>query len=46
MKTDDNALLLRIGMIEGHAGVSGRYDHLRYDAFKFAFILNRLGISQ
>lgn len=46
MKTDDNALLLRIGMIEGHAGASGRYDHLRYDAFKFAFMLDRLGIKE
>jgi len=45
-KTDDNALLLRIGMIEGHAGASGRYDHLKNDAFKFAFMLDRLGIKE
>lgn len=45
MKTDDNLLILRTGIVEGHAGASGRYDHLRYDAFAYAFILDRLGIK-
>lgn len=44
-KTDDNVILLRTGMVEGHAGASGRYDHLKYDAFVYAFILDRLGIK-
>ncbi len=46
MKTDNNTLILRIGMIEGHAGASGRYDHLKNDAFKFAFMLNRMGVRE
>ena len=46
MKTDDNVILLKIGMLEGHAGASGRYDHLKNDAFKFAFILDRLGMNE
>ncbi|MCU0853062.1 MAG: S9 family peptidase, partial [Thermoplasmata archaeon] len=28
LKTDKNLLILRMGMNEGHAGASGRYDHL------------------
>lgn len=45
MKTDDNLLLFRIGIVEGHAGASGRYDHLRWFACMYAFILDCLGIS-
>ena len=45
MKTDDNALLLRMKMGEGHGGASGRYDHLRDIAFEYAFILNCFNIS-
>lgn len=43
-KTDDNIILLKTGMVEGHAGASGRYDHLKYDSFVYAFILDRLGV--
>jgi oligopeptidase B len=46
LKTDRNILLLRTGMVEGHAGASGRYDYLRWFAFMFAFILDRLGIDE
>ena len=45
-KTDGNILLLKTGMVEGHAGASGRYDYLRWFAFMFAFILDRLGIGE
>jgi oligopeptidase B len=44
-KTDDNIILLKTGMSEGHAGASGRYDHLKYDSFVYAFILDRLGVT-
>lgn len=43
-KTDDNVLVLRTNMVEGHAGASGRYDTLREYAFKYAFIMEILGI--
>ncbi len=46
MKTDDNALLLRMKMGEGHGGASGRYDHLRDIAFEYVFILDCFDISQ
>jgi oligopeptidase B len=46
MKTDDNTLILRTNMGAGHGGSSGRYDALRETAFRFAFILHHLGISQ
>ena len=42
-KTDDNVLLLRTNMGAGHGGASGRYDALREQAIRFAFILNALG---
>jgi oligopeptidase B len=39
-KTDHNRLLLRTNMGAGHGGASGRYDHLREVAFKYAFLLD------
>jgi oligopeptidase B len=46
LKTDDNILLLKTGIVEGHAGASGRYDHLKWFAFMYAFILDRLGMRE
>jgi oligopeptidase B len=45
MKTDDNLLILRTNIVQGHSGAPGRYDALRYYAFMYAFILDRLGIN-
>jgi oligopeptidase B len=44
-KTDGNRLLLRTNMGAGHGGASGRYDFLRETAFKYAFILDALGME-
>jgi oligopeptidase B len=44
-KTDRNRLLLRTNMGAGHGGASGRYDFLREVAFKYAFILDLLGMG-
>jgi oligopeptidase B len=44
-KTDANRLLLRTNMGAGHGGASGRYDLLREVAFKYAFILDALGVT-
>jgi oligopeptidase B len=44
-KTDGNRLLLRTNMGAGHAGASGRYDALREIAFKYAFVLDALGVE-
>ncbi len=44
-KTDNNRLLLRTSMGTGHGGASGRYDSLREAAFKYAFILDVLGVQ-
>lgn len=41
-KTDDNLLLLKINFNAGHAGSSGRYDHLTEVAFEYAFLIDRL----
>jgi oligopeptidase B len=42
MKTDNNLLLLHTNYDAGHAGASGRYDHLKEVAIDFAFLLDRL----
>ncbi len=44
-KTNANRLLLRTNMGAGHGGASGRYDFLREIAFKFAFVLDVLGLA-
>jgi len=45
-RTDHNPLLLRTNMGAGHGGASGRYDALRENAIRYAFILDQLGIHQ
>ncbi len=46
LKTDDNLLVLKTNMGAGHMGASGRYDFLKEYAFEYAFILDRLGITE
>jgi oligopeptidase B len=46
MKTDNNPLLLKVNMAGGHGGSSGRYDSLREEAFRYAFILDAVGVAQ
>jgi oligopeptidase B len=45
-KTDDNLLLLHVNLSEGHSGASGRYDHIRDVARDYAFVLDRLQITE
>jgi oligopeptidase B len=45
VKTDANPLLLRMNMAGGHGGSSGRYDQLREQAFRFAFMLDAVGLA-
>ncbi len=45
LKTDDNLLLLKTNFDAGHAGASGRYDFLKEIAFDYAFLLDRLELS-
>ncbi|HEX5387382.1 MAG TPA: S9 family peptidase [Gemmatimonadales bacterium] len=44
-KTNDTKLLLKTNMGAGHAGASGRYNFLREVAFKYAFLLDALGLD-
>jgi oligopeptidase B len=44
MKTDSNPLLLKVNMAGGHGGSSGRYDVLRERAFRYAFMLDAVGM--
>ena len=46
MKTDSNTLLLKTNMGAGHGGASGRYDNLREQAFRYAFVLKELGLAE
>jgi oligopeptidase B len=45
-KTGDDLLLLKTHMGAGHGGSSGRYAALRELAFRYAFILDQLGVRQ
>jgi oligopeptidase B len=45
VKTNGNRLLLRTNMGAGHGGASGRFDFLREVAFKYAFLLDVLGVQ-
>jgi oligopeptidase B len=45
MKTDGNPLLLKTNMAGGHGGSSGRYDQWREQAFRFAFMLDAVGLG-
>ncbi|HVZ48640.1 MAG TPA: prolyl oligopeptidase family serine peptidase, partial [Gemmatimonadaceae bacterium] len=44
-KTDANRLLLKMQMGSGHGGASGRYERLREQAFRYAFILREAGAA-
>jgi oligopeptidase B len=44
-KTDGRPLLLRVNMGAGHGGASGRYDNLREQALRYAFVLHALGLD-
>ena len=44
-KTDSNLLVLKTNMGAGHGGSSGRYDALRENAFRYAFILDQIGAT-
>ena len=45
VKTDRNPLYLKTNMAGGHGGSSGRYEHLREVAFRYAFILDAVGLA-
>ncbi len=46
MKTDSHPLYLKTNMAGGHGGSSGRYDQLREDAFRYAFMLDAVGLGK
>lgn len=45
LKTDRNDLLLKTNMGAGHGGASGRYDRLKETAFRFAWMLQSVGLG-
>ena len=45
-KTDGNPLLFRTNMEAGHGGKSGRFQRYRERAEEYAFVIERLGLSQ
>jgi oligopeptidase B len=44
-KTDANPLLFKTNMAGGHGGSSGRYDVMREQAFRYAFMLDAVGLA-
>jgi oligopeptidase B len=45
MKTNAAPLLLKTNMGAGHGGASGRYDRMKETAFRYAFMLDAVGLS-
>src|SRR2546425_3984462 len=44
-KTDANPLYFKVNLAGGHGGSSGRYDRLREIAFRYAFMLDAVGLA-
>jgi len=44
-KTNDATVLVRCNLEAGHGGASDRYKRLREEAFRYAFLLDRLGVK-
>ncbi len=44
LKTDNNIVLLKTNLESGHGGATGRYDYLRDIAYRYAFLLDRMGM--
>ena len=44
-KTDANPLLFKTNLAGGHGGSSGRYDRLKEIAFRYAFMLDAVGMA-
>jgi oligopeptidase B len=45
-KTDSNPLYFKVNLAGGHGGSSGRYERLRETAFKYAFVLDAVGLAR
>ena len=45
MKTDNNIILLKTNMESGHGGSTGRFDYLKDNALRYAFLLDRMGME-
>jgi oligopeptidase B len=45
-KTDTNLLLFKTNMDGGHGGASGKYEAMKEQAFKMAFIMQSLGVKE
>lgn len=46
LKTDHNLVLLKTEMDQGHGGASGRFDALKEEAFRYAFLLHQLNATK
>jgi oligopeptidase B len=46
LKTDDNIVLLKTNFDSGHGGATGRFDYLKDVAYRWAFLLDRMGIDK
>lgn len=44
--TSKNPILLKVNLDAAHGGASGRYDQLRENAFRMAWLLDQLGIRE
>lgn len=46
LKTDNNLVIFYVNYSSGHAGASGRFDHIKEIALDYAFLLDRIGVKE
>jgi oligopeptidase B len=46
MKTNNNPLYFKVNLAGWHGGSSGRYNRLREAAFRYAFVLDAVGLTK
>jgi len=46
LKKDNNIVLLKTNLESGHGGATGRFDYLKDIAFRYAFLLDRMGVGE
>jgi len=46
LKTDNNLVIFYVNFASGHAGASGRFDFIKEVSLEYAFLFDRLGVTE